>query len=396
MLSLSIRLCPLPAIALIVLLSGCAQIPKEEFGKYSDTFEQVRGVTEILIDDFENAQKVVKRTRGTASATRFAPTFDPQQLLSAARRPPDIAARIAALDAVSNYNQALLALAEGRGVDSAKALTGGLFGLAASFAPQVKLVDGLVTSVIAAVERARTQAEFVRAYRLAVSDASCGPAAVQAAADSARPTSETAGTSAAAPSTTGIAQRCGPIIPAIFAYLMEDTRNYYDARVALSNYRRAQATQSVRILEMQIERLTGSHALPADPAVSTQYQALAAEYRQLTAQLGDPTQPRNFGVGNQPYENTTHTELKALLASLRVVGEQEQKIVNDLNAYYARLTEYLRLLDRTQSYLNEVGAALEQPVNLNALTGQIINAGAALRRDGSDLQGAFLKLLGND
>jgi hypothetical protein len=394
MFSFSMRLRALPVSALILLLVGCAQIPKEELGKYSNAFEEVRGVTEILIDDFESAQKVtdqLKQVKPTGPAPRFPAKFNPQQFLSGAPRQRDIAARIAALDAVSNYNQALTGLAEGRGVESAKTTTSSLLGLAGMFAPQLKLAEGLVGSVVAAVERARTQAEFVRAYRLAVVDASCPPTQSTGAPG---PQPAVAAGGAVSLATESVA-RCGPIIPAIFAYLMEDTRTYYETRVAFTNARRAQIRQPVRILGRQIDQLTGNFAAPSDAAFANEYGTLAAEYQQLMAQFV-PTESFSFGAGKQPYDKNTHAQLTALMAALKVVGEQEQKLVDDLNAYHARLIDYVRLLDRTQSHLNDIGVALERPVNVDALAGRIAGVGAELRRNGADLQGAFLKLLVNE
>ena len=348
--------------------------------------------TETLIDDYDTARKAAKRAKEPTPQARFPSTFEPEQFLSAARRSDDIAARRAALEALSSYNQALAGLAEGRGVESAKATASSFVGLAAVFAPALGIAAPLVATVAGAVERARTQAEFVRAYREATSpDPSCAGSAAQPTSTADSIARVASGTS---PSTSKPLS-CGPLLSAIFSFLIADTRTYYEQRVVLANVRREQVKQpTTRLLSRRINELTGRHAPPVAGAPETaEYLALAAEYRQLSVQLIDPKQPESFGSGKLPYDSAAHAELRGVVAGLRQIGEQEQKIVDELKAYYARLGDYVRLLEQTQSYLDAVGAALAQPENVDKLAGRIVELGSAVRRDGGDLRGAFLKLL---
>jgi hypothetical protein len=367
---------------LLVMMSGCAQLPVEEVRRYSGAFEQVRGVTETLIEDFDNARKEVNRQRVAVAAPRFPATFDPNTFLVAAKRSEDVAARYAALDAVSKYNQALVALADGRGIESAKAAVGSVLGSAAVFLPQIGVAAPIVSAVIVAVERARTQTEFVRAYREVTHP---DPACAQST-PSAKPGVVVGGVANAA--------QCGPLIKAIFAILIADTTQYYDQHVTFALRRSDQIKQpGARTLSRSINTLTARYAPPAPGSpLASEYLTLAAEYQRITAQF-DPTEPQSFRAGKETYDVDAQNELRGLIAGLREIGRQEQKIIDDLNTYHARLIDYVRLLEQTYAYLDAVGEALERPADVDALAGKVVELGSTLRRDGGDLRGAFLKLL---
>lgn len=377
--------------ALLTLLAAaaCAPLPIEPARSYTNAFEQVRNVTEILLTDFENAQKAVGATPGKTVAQRFPASFEPQEYLSGARGNSDVAARRAALEAVSRYNEALLGLAEGRSVQSAKVTVAGLVSLAAMFNPTIGIAGGLASEVAGAVERARTRAEFVAAYRQAVSDDLCAPPVV-GSAQVPKPAPSAATDTAAATKLPS----CGPIIPAIFVFLIEDTRNYYQARVVLAEQEMAASNRNIRTLLREIEDLTGGRAAPAPgSAQAAEYQTMAADYQRLTAQLLGPDGSRSFRSGSQTYDQGTHAALTIAMTALRRAGDQDKKVVDDLNAYHARLGDYVRLLDRTQTYLADIGTALSQPIDVDAATARLVDVGIGLRRDSIDLQGAFLKLL---
>jgi hypothetical protein len=164
--------------------------------------------------------------------------------------------------------------------------------------------------------------------------------------------------------------------------------------VVVAGRRSEQVKQpQTRLLSRSINTLTARYAPPAagSPLLSD-YLALAAEYRRLSTQL-NPAEPQSFGAGAQPYDSNANDELRGLVTALRAIGQQEQKIVDDLNAFHAHLVDYVRLLEQTDKYLDAVGEALERPADVDALAAQILDLGSTIRRDGGDLRGAFLKIL---
>lgn len=384
----------LRAGVMLLAIGGCAQLPVEEVKRYSASYEQVRAVSETLIEDYAKARTASKPPASptTGVPPRFPATFDPNDHLAGAKRSDAISARLAALDAVSKYNQALVALADGRGVESAKATVGTVVGGVASLL-SIGIATPVVTAVFGAIEKVRTQAEFVKAYREVRSP---DPACISAAQDTSQAKVTIDGKELPVPKLDNVrdAPQCGPFIKSIFAVLIADTANYYDQRVVLAGRRSDDVKEpGTRLLSRSINTVTARHAPPAvGSPLLPGYLALAAEYRQLSTQL-QPKEPQSFGAGTEPYTGSANDELRGLVAGLREIAQREQKIVDDLNAFNARLGDYVRLLEQTEKYFDAVGEALERPADVDALAVKAFDFGSAIRRDGTDLRGVFLKLL---
>lgn len=160
-------------LLVLTLASACAQLPKAELQGYTAAFEATRRAAEPLMADTAVAERSERLLDMKGDEDRgfndFFPAFrvTDTAALSTAALPPGAAAVDRTFRAISNYNETLVALAENRNVDEARAQLNQVLDdlgaiappLAASKMPLIKPVaDLLVTALkpaIVADNRAR-------------------------------------------------------------------------------------------------------------------------------------------------------------------------------------------------------------------------------------------------
>lgn len=100
-------------------LVGCATIPEQEVQNYAIAFQQARLAGDLVFDKVSPiiAEDTPETDGGCAKTSEgYYSCFDPLSVLTAGRSddPRSVLVRRAALQSISNYNSALLAIAEGR------------------------------------------------------------------------------------------------------------------------------------------------------------------------------------------------------------------------------------------------------------------------------------------
>jgi len=196
------------ALFLVVLvagvLSGCAEIPQQQFQVYLSAFGKARGAAEEVLADYSAAEKQLAELEAKVTPTpenslpypiRYEPATGEQGQLDA------VAVRFLALEAVSNYNDALAQLASGQSVDAAQSSIGKFAGVVGQIAvlggaslPNICPAIQALQTLVGVIEKARLAGEFRKAVR-----------------DGA------------------------PVVAQIFDVLREDTRDHYGLRFALAN-----------------------------------------------------------------------------------------------------------------------------------------------------------------
>lgn len=162
-------------MVVLLLASGCAQLPKAELQAYSDAYQATRSAAEPMLADYAVAERdlrlaEMKRERDPANLGFFA-TFRPSdaQALSTIELPPGAAAIDRSFRAIGHYNDTLVALATNRNLDEARAqlgqvidsLGGAVPGAAAAVAP-VKAAAQLLADALAPAIAADNREQFKR------------------------------------------------------------------------------------------------------------------------------------------------------------------------------------------------------------------------------------------
>jgi hypothetical protein len=125
------------SVFLSVVLCGCIALPQQELLGYVSAFAETRKSGETLYLELNRSLALASTPDGVGAAENCADTqnpprcFDPDLYLSEAAGTvdPDIAARIAAFEAIVVYNDALSALASGAGGAAVSKKIGELGGL---------------------------------------------------------------------------------------------------------------------------------------------------------------------------------------------------------------------------------------------------------------------------
>lgn len=152
------------ALLLLTLGSACAQLPKAELQAYSAAFEATRSAAEPMVADYAIAERDVRLGLMQTDAERgyadFFPTFRPSDAaaVSTVALPPGADSLDRTFRAVAHYNETLVALAENRNIDEARAqvdqIIDNLGGIAPPLAqaPIVKpIADLLITALTPAI-----------------------------------------------------------------------------------------------------------------------------------------------------------------------------------------------------------------------------------------------------
>jgi hypothetical protein len=155
------------SVVLLVLLVGCASIPKRQIESYVDAYHEVAMTAELIYRDFSDRQ------RADAAASAPAP-FSARYLDIVPKNIEDThpentgevvsANRLRALRAGADYNEALLALASGRSAEEVRLSASRLAELLTTFTGVPAAGTALVL-VAKQLENARTRQELIAALQ---------------------------------------------------------------------------------------------------------------------------------------------------------------------------------------------------------------------------------------
>ncbi|MHC5024879.1 MAG: hypothetical protein ACYTGG_13415, partial [Planctomycetota bacterium] len=206
--------------ALLLALTGC-QVPGRELSAYRDAFGQARTAGEEVLLDYGVARDEYEALG--AAQEREAPepqdpakrlAFDPDMVGSP---PADaVVVRMKAWAVLARYNEALVSLAEGRDPAELNAAADGLMQsiatLSTDIAADIAPFGDVIKAVLAQAQRAIEVKKFREVVR---------------AAD--------------------------PLVQQLSAYLLDDTRNFYEIRRGLRNIKYSRTTDRIVDLRSGIE-----------------------------------------------------------------------------------------------------------------------------------------------
>ncbi|MDM0075095.1 hypothetical protein QTH90_11925 [Variovorax sp. J2P1-59] len=345
------------AALLILGAAGCAVTPqtKQSLSNYTLAMTQVEQSADMFLTDFSNGLKVqaeLSRLGGAAPPPK--PDF-PQtlQLPDDGSTPPSPAEeRIQqtrqALAVVHAYNQALVALAEGRPEGEIRE---GLLGLGAelqtlasvagvAFPPFAPFV-GIGAEIIQLAQDAANRKQFE-----------------QAVLKGRDPVHEILKT---------LAQQA----PAMYRLSVVGTQQAQD-RIRDETRRTASAMKG----------LVARSGPPTDPAVISSVaadQAVLSAIGRKTNTLAAMPVPYPYLAGKPPYDAATDRQTQIFIRSIAVSAQKNDELIAKQNAYHAMLVKYVELLKRTGEALDELARSLSAPVDLHAEISQLLRTAFALR-----------------
>lgn len=365
---MSARSSGLGVLAIVsLLLAACAgDPPLQELRVYDNAFGQARSAGEDVLDQAETAL-AVKADReeklGGGSDSLFPDSFDPETVTldPDADVPSAIRVRRLALRTIAEYNEALLALAEGRTLAQVQSRVESLGQTVQKLLPLVGLAGGpLPGLVISGLQSAIAAAEEAR-EREAVEDA------ILEGHD------EVAG-----------------IIDALIA----DTPDLYTLLRSRWQFQLDDADKEMGDVWRSMESLARAHRAASSPADVKQLVAVEQRAERAFASTTPPSQVANLpqltlapaAQGGAPFDAATIGELQNQAGRLEAAASRYASGVEAINLAHDAMRQYVLLLRRARQSLDDLKAAVAAPPDANAVLMRVVESGVELRRQADQVQ----------
>ena len=330
---------------LILGLAGCAVTPqtRQSLSGYVQAMAQVEQSADMFLSDFSNGLRVqaeLKRVGGAAAAP-VVPEYPTALKLPDDRSEPRSAAEEKvqgtrqALAVVRAYNNALVALAEGRPESE---IQQGLLGL------------GTELQTLASVAGA--------AFPPFAPFAAIGAKLVKLAQDAAnRKQLEQAVLEGREPVRT------------ILAVLAQQTPPMYGLSVVGTKQAQQSLSEEIGRTAFAMKGLVARFGAPTDAGLTSRTaadQALLGEIGRKTKTPGAMPIPYAYTAGSPPYDAAADVQAQIFIRSISASAQKYAELVAKQNAYHAMLLQYVALLKRTGEALDQLARSLTAPVDLSA------------------------------
>lgn len=351
---------PRGALALLLcgalLLAGCA-VPQEarrSLAGYTQAMGQVEQSAGMFLLDFAHglrAQEELKRGPGAAPAAREYPSEfllpgDPDAPQDENEKAQ--AATRQALLVIRAYNQALVALAEGRPESDVREQAGEFGGALQSLASVAgQSLPGLGAAT----------ALGARLVKL-VQDGASRQQLQQAVQEGREP------------------------VGAILAVLEQQAPAMYRLSVVRTSQEQDRLKDDLRRAAAALKTLLARHGAPADAELAGALpglQAQLAEIGRRTRTLAAMPLPFAFAAGRPAYDAAAHAEAQVLGQFMGTSAQKYAELVARQNAGHALMNKYVLALRQTRASLDLVADSLARPVDLRAEAARLAQVAAELR-----------------
>lgn len=336
---------------LLAVISACAVVPQQELTTYVDAYNQVRSASEQVLTDLiashekikaYQAEKATRQTRPVANRVEYVPPTKRES----GSGPDAISVRLAALALISQYNDILVMIAEGKRVEALQAKVQGaadtatrLLSLAGTTIPGAGTLTGLLQNIASVAQKYADRQIFAEAI-----------------------------------------QKGAPLVKQIVQFLIDETplivqvhEGVWDAESALL---RGQANRIVRSILAEAKKY-------GPPASDSPEAARVMELESnLTKQLTliRAREVRLRFVGATPLTPQVLGQLEAGLpqveAAVRTFLENRQKSP----ALRALMDQYVNTLSTTQKALDNVSLALDRPVDFTRVATELLETAISIKQ----------------
>lgn len=355
-------------ISTILLLAGCFHIPKREFSQYKQTFAQVHTTAGDILLDFDQALKKAKERQAAQEQGQDARPVRPPypadlEAFEAKRgdeKLDDIEVRRRALQVITQYNDLLTQLAEGKSAQEVKSSASGLVNAVGKFVtiaggsgvPGLSAIATIVSTLAELVEKARTRAEFSRAVR-----------------------------------------EGRPVIEKIIDALIEDRGDHYGLRFGLAQEERLlildEITIRIRLIlgfvaSLGPSRQDGPNVSDAEKDLNSILKPVRGEIVEYPIRLKlAPASARTA-----PFTEGADERTQASILEIKEQVEKYENNVKQMQALGRALVEYGKLLERTKTALATLEKMLDKPQDISIVAEELARAVFSVKRNLETLRSA--------
>lgn len=342
----------------LLLLGGCAVTPetRQSLAGYVQAMDQVEQSADMFVSDFASSQKVqeeLNRLAGVTQAARRPEYPEAFVLLSATAAPQTdfdkaVASTRLALAAVSAYNDALVALAEGQSEQEVRQRASGLGGALQTFAsfagqtiPGVDLLVGVGAKIIKLAQDASNRQQLQQA----------------------------------------VAQGREPV-GQILSALEQQTPSMYAASVRVTSRAQDVPQDNISRSAAALKSLLERRGPPADEALATQIRAAQDQLIEIgmkTRTLKRMPLPFPLASGRPVYDAATQTEVQVFVHSMDTSAQRYVELIAKQNAYHDLMSKYVVALRQSRHSLDLLAESLNRPVDLRAEIPNLLRVAFDLR-----------------
>lgn len=355
-------------IPTILLLAGCFHIPKREFSQYRQTFAQVHTTAGDILLDFDQALKKAKERQAAQEQGQDAPAVRPPypadlkafEAKRGGEKLDDIEVRRRALQVITQYNDLLTQLAEGKSAQEVKSSASGLVNAVGKFVtiaggsgvPGLSAIATIVSTLAELVEKARTRAEFSRAVR-----------------------------------------EGRPVIEKIIDALIEDRRDHYGLRFDLAQEERLlildEITIKIRLIlgfvaSLGPSRQDGPNVSDAEKDLNSILKPVRGEIVEYPIRLKlAPASART-----PPFTEGANERTQASILEIKEQVEKYENNVKQMQALGTALDEYRKLLEGTKTALATLEKMPDKPQDISIVAEELARAAFRVKRNLETLRSA--------
>ncbi len=341
-----------------VVLSGCAvtQETRQSLAGYVQAMEQVDQSANMFLTDFSDGRKVARELARIAGAgpAPAAPAYPTKLELPGDPNDPQSADEKAlystqqALAVVRQYNNALVALAEGRSEQDIRIATQqfgatleGLGSIVGASLPGLGLFTAVGQQILKLAQDAANRQQLEEAVKK-------GRAPV------------------------------GEILKVLEA----QTPVMYEASVKDTQVSLDTPGDAIQRVAKTMTGLIGRQGPPTDVGVASAMAAFQGELRQIGVRTGTFDSlpiPPIYKNGSPAYDAAAHAEVSIFMQSMRSNAQRYTEVVAKQNAYHDLMLKYVTTLRQTRRSLDLVADSLAKPVDLRAEVGRLLKVAFDLR-----------------
>ena len=353
---------PVLICVLVLGTASCAEIPTAELTAYKQAFGSARQSAETVIADYRNALQEASAIAPRSAASPFPEVFEPESFLSGDARDANVASRLRALEVLGQYNNVLVALAEGKSEEEVRGAVGAfsssLSTLVATFGssvPALSAITRIAQTIAGLVENARRREEFRR-----------------------------------------IVDEGAPVVRQIIdEVFIPDTRDFYEVRAALADQRTRLLGRLTGEAAKTASLIGGQHAdPPANSGLASSRASAQGRLRDVVGRVGlseatfDMAGSKRSlfdlsasGSNGKAYTELVQVRIDQLVASAEERSAKYQKVVEDTVRFHALLGAYVQMLNQTKISLELVRHRLNDPPQIEALAGVLATTAVSLKAD---------------
>lgn len=343
---------------LLIFTASCAITPetKRSLAAYTQAMDEVQESANLLFNDFASNLKVGKQLKsgGGAQGSDNKPEYPaefvlPQNQNSATSEVDKaIEASRDVLEVIRQYNDALVALAEGRPEAEIKIQVnqfGGalqtLTSLGGLAMPGFEQFAGIAAKAIKLAQDAHNLEQFKQAVK-----------------EGQEP------------------------VNLILTALEDQTPAIYDASVVITQQRQGAAKKNIRRVGFALKPIIKKYSPPTDPAIHDEMAIFQAELRTIGTRTNTLPQlpvPYPFQSGKPAYDKAALKEMRIFMQAVRASDAQYREIVARQNDYFKLMETYVALLRQTKRSLEILANSLEAPIDMQREAHRLINVAFELR-----------------